>query len=232
MNPQAEELNDIIKRGNPIIYNLLSKKGKAIFFPKLGILSQAADAKGKQINATIGAAIEDDGSPMRLQSIAKNVLLDPKDVFPYAPSYGKPEMREEWKKMMAKKNPSLKGKTSLPVVTNALTHGLSMAGYLFVDEGDKIIVADKFWGNYKLIFQNGYSGELDTFNTFKGDGFDVESFKAKLMEGKGKKIIVLNFPNNPAGLNNKNTNKITKAIASLYAEGNTQIPKFSANPKK
>ena len=57
----------------------------------------------------------------------------PSDAFLYAPSFGLPKLREEWGKLLTIKNPGLKGKTfSLPVVTAALTHGLSVAGYLFV----------------------------------------------------------------------------------------------------
>ena len=46
---------------------------EGLFFPKKGILAQTADAKGKKINATIGAALEEDGTPMRLNSIAKKI---------------------------------------------------------------------------------------------------------------------------------------------------------------
>ena len=152
MNTQAEELNEIIKKNNPNVYELLSDKGKAIFFPKKGILGQTAEAKGKRINATIGIALEDDGSPMRLKSIAKKIKLDTKDVFPYASSFGKLELREKWKEMLYKKNPSLEGKgVSVPIVTNALTHGLSMVGYMFINPGDKVILPDLYWGNYNLI---------------------------------------------------------------------------------
>src|SRR3989338_1332754 len=155
LNPQAIELNEIINKVNPVIYELLSDKGKAIFFPKKGILAQTADAKGKKINATIGIALEEDGSPMRLKAIAAKIKLDPKDIFPYAPSFGKQELRVKWKEMMYGKNPSLAGKEiSLPIVSNALTHGLTVAAYLFIDPGDKIIMPDLFWGNYKLMFQN------------------------------------------------------------------------------
>lgn len=200
LNPQAEELNENIKKSNPQILDMLSDKGKAIFFPKKGILAQSAEAKGKKINATIGMAIEDDGTPMRLNSIAKKIDLNPKDVFPYAPSFGKSELRKVWQEMIRKKNLSLGDKTiSLPVVTNALTHGLSILGYMFVNPGDKIILADKFWGNYKLIFKNAYNGELDGFNTFKEGGFDIEALRAKLAEKGDKKILLLNFPNNPTG---------------------------------
>jgi len=225
LNKQALELNEIIKNYNPTIYNSLSEKGRAIFFPKDGILGQTAEAKGKKINATIGQAIEDDGTPMRLTSIANSVLLDPKDVFPYAPSHGKPELRRAWKEMIKSKNPSLKSKISLPVVTNGITEGLSTVAYLFVNPGDKIILTDKFWGNYKLIFENGFGGILNTFNTFKQGGFDTKSFNKKLLEEKGKKIILLNFPNNPSGYTptNEEANEIIKMIKENAESGDKVV---------
>ncbi|HLC96576.1 MAG TPA: aminotransferase class I/II-fold pyridoxal phosphate-dependent enzyme [Candidatus Nanoarchaeia archaeon] len=200
MNPQAEELNNIIQRNSPIVYDLLSKKGREIFFPKKGILAQTADAKGKKINATIGIALEEDGSPMRLKAIAAKIKLDPKDIFPYAPSFGKQELRVKWKEMMYGKNPSLAGKEiSLPIVSNALTHGLTVAAYLFINPGDKIIMPDLFWGNYKLMFQNAYGAEFDLFETFDGNKFNIAGLREKLLAVGEKIIVLLNFPNNPTG---------------------------------
>ncbi len=201
MNPQAEQLNQVIREKNPIVFDLLSEKGKKIFFPKKGILGQSADAKGTKINATIGAAIEDDGTPMRLEAIASNIGLNPSLVFPYAPSFGRPDIRAKWKEMIYEKNPSLNGtELSLPVVTNALTHGISMAGYMFLNPGEQVIVPDLFWGNYNLTLANGYDAVLTKFSLFKDGGFNVEAFKNKLNEGGiGKKTLILNFPNNPSG---------------------------------
>jgi aspartate/methionine/tyrosine aminotransferase len=201
MNPQAEALNTIIQGKSNQVFNLLSERGKAIFFPKKGILGQTAEAKGTKINATIGAAIEDDGTPMRLESIASKINMDPSLVFPYAPSFGRPDIRAKWKSMIYEKNPSLKGvELGLPVVTNALTHGISMAGYMFLDAGDEVIVPDLFWGNYNLTLANAYDAKLVKFNLFKNGGFDLEAFEAKLNEGGiGKKVVILNFPNNPSG---------------------------------
>jgi hypothetical protein len=110
MNPQAEELNKVILEKNPVVFEMLSERGKNIFFPKKGILGQTAEAKGTSINATIGAAIEDDGSPMRLETLASKVNMDPSLVFPYAPSFGRPDIRAKWKNMIYEKNPSLKYK--------------------------------------------------------------------------------------------------------------------------
>lgn len=201
LDQQALELNEIIKKINPHIFNLLSERGKAIFFPKKGILSQTADAQNCKLNATIGAALEDDNVTMHLQSIAKNVNLSPQDAFSYAKGPGVPELRKKWKDMMIAKNPSLSELSlSLPMVTSALTHGLSMMGYLFVNPNDTIIVPDLFWGNYKLIFGKTWLGNLSTYTTFTdAGGFNTSGLKQKLSENPGKKIVLLNFPNNPTG---------------------------------
>jgi aspartate/methionine/tyrosine aminotransferase len=218
MNPQAEELNKVIREKNQVVYELLSERGKNIYFPKKGILGQTADAKGTKINATIGSAIEDDGSPMRLESIASLINLDPSLVFPYAPSFGRPDIRAKWKSMVYEKNPSMSGKPiSLPVVTNALTHGSSMAGYMFIDPGDEVISPDLYWGNYNLILTHAYDARIGKFNLFKDGGFDLDAFKTKLNEGGiGKKILLLNFPNNPSGYSP--TVKEAKAIVEIIRE--------------
>jgi aspartate/methionine/tyrosine aminotransferase len=125
--------------------------------------------------------------------------VDPKESFTYASSYGRPDLRKKWQEMIRSKNPSLKGTISLPVVTHALTHGLSMAGYLFVDPGDKILLPDKYWENYELLFELAHGGALSFFNTFKGNGLDLDAFEKGLASLGPKKIVLLTFPNNPTG---------------------------------
>ena len=199
INPQAQELNEIIQTTCPAIYDLLSEKGRRFFFPKLGIVKQSGDAKGKKINATIGIALEEDGTPVRLKQIAEKIRLDPEEVFPYAPSTGKLDLRKTWQAQIWKKNPSLQNTISMPVVTNALTHGLSVTGMMLVNPGDKIILPDKFWGNYRLIFEEVYGGELTPFNTFSNKEFDISALDEALQANPGKQIVLLNFPNNPTG---------------------------------
>lgn len=204
MNPQAAELNAILETEGPSALRLLSKRGKSIFFPRKGLVAQGLDAKGKTINASIGEAKEDDGSPLRLSPLADRIKLPPADAFSYAPSFGKPGLRDRWAEMIREKNPTL-GNTvmSRPVVTNALTHGLSVMGYLFLDEGDEVIVPHHYWGNYRLIFSEAYGAEMKTFETFNGEGpdagFNVEALSEVLMSDGEKKVLLLNFPNNPTG---------------------------------
>lgn len=223
MNPQAIELNDIIRKDNPVVYEMLSRKGKEIYFPKKGLMSQSADAKGKKINATIGMASEEDGTPMRLVSLERLVGLPPGKVFPYSTSYGHPDLRKKWEQMIREKNPLLQDKRfSSPIVTIALTHGLSIAAYLFVEEGDTLVLPDLYWENYDLLFHLGYGAHFDLFPLFTdGGGFNVEGLKKTLMAAGEKKILVLNFPNNPTGFSISDTEMagIVSAIREAADKG-------------
>lgn len=198
---QAISLNSTIQAENIYVYEMLSDKGKEIFFPKLGILAQAAQAKGKAINATIGEAIADNGKSMYLQEFDTYLSLETENIFPYAPSFGKPELRSMWKSFIYKKNPSLQNTPiSLPIATNGLTHAISMAAYLFVNENDTVLLPDLYWENYDLIFEKSYKGKIKTYNSFKNNGLDIDSFEKAINEAQGNKIItLLNFPNNPTG---------------------------------
>jgi len=225
LDAQAQQLNDLISKSHPQVLGMLSRKGKAIYFPKLGVLAQSAEAQGKDINATIGIALEEDGSPLALPSIAKSIQLPKSLAFTYAPSPGRPDLRKLWKAMIGEKNPSLKGKPiSQPVVCSALTHGLSMAAYLFCDEGDKVILPDLYWENYDLVFSLAYGSEFTTFPTFTSEGgFNVAGLRAKLAEGgKGKKVVALNFPNNPTGYTPtvEEAKAIVKVLRDAAEEGN------------
>jgi len=218
MDAQALALNEIILKNNPALFEMLSERGKNIFFPKLGILAQSAQAKGKKINATIGEGVDDDGSPMHLPEFDKYVNLPAGNIFPYAPSFGKPELRTAWKQTIYKKNPSL-GDTviSNPIATNGLTHGISMAGYMFADEGDTILLSNHYWENYNLIFENNYGAKVKTFELFADGGFNTADFSAQLNAVEGDKVItLLNFPNNPAGYTPL-TSEIEAITASIKA---------------
>ncbi len=109
------------------------------------------------------------------------------------------------------------------MVTNALTHGISMAGYMFLDSGDEVIVPNLFWGNYNLTLTNAYGAQLSKFNLFKNGAFDLEAFEVKMNEGPiGKKALILNFPNNPSGYTptEEEYNAIIEIIKKSAEKGN------------
>ncbi len=226
MDTQAINLNEAIQKLNKNVLDLMSERGKSIFFPKLGILSQSAQAKGKHINATIGEAIEDNGASMHLSEFDKLINLPLGSVYPYAPSFGKKELRDSWKEFIYRKNPSLGTTTiSTPIVTCGLTHGISMSGYLFVDEGDTVVIPDLFWENYSLIFENAYKGKVVTFPTFKNGGFNVDGFSETMDSIQGKIVLLLNFPNNPTGYTPlvSEINLITGAIQKQAEKGKNVV---------
>ena len=204
LNPLAQALNETLEQDAPEVLEMLSRLGRALYFPK-GILSQTAEAKEKahRFNATIGIATEGSGS-MYLPSMHGELGdLDPEEVYPYAPPAGRPGLRQRWSEKHRAENPSLADKeVGLPIVTSAISHGLSLVGDLFVDRDDAILLPDKLWGNYRLTFEVRLGAKIETFPFYKGNGFDCAGFAeglARSAEGREKLIVLLNFPNNPTG---------------------------------
>ena len=204
MNPIALELNNAIAAANPHILEMLSTLGREMYMPK-GILTQSAEAKQQahRYDATIGTAMEH-GQAMNLPSVMASLKgLSPNDALLYAPAPGLLALRQEWQRKTLVDNPDLQGKpASLPVVTNGLTHGLSLVGDLFVEPGDVVLVPDMMWENYHLIFAIGRQAQLRQFPFFKGNGLNLDGFRKALGEvcaERGKVVVLMNFPNNPTG---------------------------------
>jgi aspartate/methionine/tyrosine aminotransferase len=227
MNQLAQALNQAVKEDNEYVYDMLSQLGKELFYPK-GILSQSAEAgkKANRFNATIGIATENN-QPMHFQHI-QDLFGDkvaPKDLFPYAPPQGKEDLRNVWKKKILADNPSLNAElVGTPVVTNALTHGLSIVADLFVDEGTPVILPDKYWGNYNITFSVRRGGTVTTYPLFNEEnGFNVAGLKEAIQSQKaaGKVVVLLNFPNNPTGYTplESEAKEIVAALKEAAEEG-------------
>jgi aspartate/methionine/tyrosine aminotransferase len=204
LNPLADGLNQRLAVAAPEVLAMLSALGRRLYFPK-GILSQSAEARqrGHRFNATIGIATEG-GEPMHLASITRHLRdVDPAEAVDYAPPAGRPGLRERWWEKLLKENPSLHGKRcGLPIVTSAITHGLSLVGDLFVERGDLLVLPDKLWGNYRLTYEVRLGAKIATYPFYAGSGFDCEGFAralAEAAEGREKVVALLNFPNNPTG---------------------------------
>lgn len=204
VNALAKALNDTLAEAAPEVLAMLSPLGRRLYFPK-GILSQSAEAKqkAKRFNATIGIATEK-GSAMYLPSVQAHLKdVQPGDAYNYAPPAGRPDLRERWKAKLLLENPAMNGKTtSLPIVTSAITHGLSLVGDLFVAAGDRILLPDQLWGNYRLTYEVRLGAKIETYPFYQGSGFHVPALANCLAEqakGRDKLIVLLNFPNNPTG---------------------------------
>lgn len=227
--PLARELNSALEKEAPAVFGLLSETGRRMYFPR-GIISQSAEAKAKahRHNATIGIATEK-GIPMHLPSVQRCFNLDPRDVYGYAPTGGKPELREAWRSKQLEENPRMRGRRlGAPIVTAALTHGLSLLAELFVDPGDPVVLPDKIWGNYRLAYEVRGRGRIEQFPLFDGAGFHCAAFREKLAtlaEREKKAILILNFPNNPTGYtpSAEEAESIAAAIAGAAERGLRQL---------
>jgi aspartate/methionine/tyrosine aminotransferase len=222
LHPLAADLNAVLSSTSPSACSLLSRAGKALYFPWKGILGQGGDANGKEINATIGIALEDDGSPMRLSAIADGLPLPPEAVFPYASSFGVKALREVWRDHIGKTNPSLRVPSSMPVVTAGITHALSVASLLFADAGDDVILFNPFWDNYELLFRDTGGARLRTVPLFADGGLNVDGFRNTLGGKPGKRLVLLNFPNNPTGYTPtmREAEEIKRALIECADAGN------------
>ena len=225
LNPLAIELNDQIHAAVPTVFALFSTLGKRIYLPK-GILSQTAEAgtKAHRFNATRAIALEN--KDMMHLAVSRELVpaLSPESIYGYAPVLGQPELREAWKTHLLEENPSLVGSTlSPPIVTSGMTHGFSLLAELFVDSGDTLILPDKIWGNYRLIFQTKAGANLQTYPFFStAKGFNTHGFRERLTDTTSEKLLILlNFPHNPTGyaINPTEAQRIVDAIVARADAG-------------
>lgn len=198
-NSSTTEPDRYLVNEYPDIAKLLSTVGKRIF-PSKGILEQAQAAKDSTINATIGMSYTSSGDISHLQSIHKLLNLEPNEVYPYGSSFGQTELRKLWQQKLAKETKLNPNEISLPVATNGLSQGISLVATMFLDSGDEVIVADPYWGNYKLILEGLHGVKLKLFPIFKNHGFNIDGLMQKVRESNRDKIVILlNSPNNPTG---------------------------------
>ncbi len=204
LNPIARSLREKLEEAAPEVLAMLSAYGRRLYFPK-GIISQTAEAKEKahRFNATIGIATDASG-PMSLPSITTQIEGVPAvDAVTYAPPAGRPGLRTLWREKLLAENPSLADKNfGKPIVTSAITHGLTVAGELFLDPGDVVLMPDKLWGNYRLTYEVHHGAKIETFPFYAEGRLNSEGFAARLEElarDRDKVVVLLNFPNNPTG---------------------------------
>jgi aspartate/methionine/tyrosine aminotransferase len=226
IRPLAAELNEVLERENPHVSAMLSEFGKRLFFPK-GILAQSAEAKdkAKRHDATIGIAREN-GKPMFLPTVMHYFNdLSPAEALTYAPATGRPDLRKKWRDELLQKNPSLAGKSfSMPIVTSGVTHALSLVGDLFVDKGDMVLLPDKFWENYELLFGVRLQAQPGLYPFYNAaGGFNTEALRQALATraGSWKTVLILNFPNNPTGysITKKEADDIVAVLRNAADDG-------------
>jgi aspartate/methionine/tyrosine aminotransferase len=203
MRDMAAEVNEALERDTPALFRALSPLGRRIFFPP-DIPSQAAEARGKGINGTIGQVTDGRGGAVRLPELvsAFGGLSDQdlSQALLYSPIEGIPEVRRRWREWQRRQAPATVP-SSLPLVTVGLSHGLSLVADLFGGEGKAVAIPQPFWGNYRQAFATRTGAKVLTAPTYVDGRYDprcIADALAGLPEGEPA-VALLNVPSNPGG---------------------------------
>ncbi len=195
--PEAEELNATLASAHGAAHACLSPLGRAARFPT-GIPAQAGEARGAELQATIGQLTDGRGRaivPDSLESLARG---DGSTAYLYSPVSGHPRLRELWRHRLAREGGATE--CSLPMVTLGLTHGLSLCADLFSDPGTDVLFPRPCWGNYRLIFGLRRQARLKGWDFYSpSGGLNTGAFRAALQGVRDKGVVLLNFPGNPTG---------------------------------
>jgi aspartate/methionine/tyrosine aminotransferase len=201
----AAQLNERLARSHPVARRFLTTVGERLYFPN-GIPSQAAEAKGARLNATIGQITDGHGAPLPLGAMRRLTQgVDPKDAFLYSTVGGTPALRDAWSaRVRGRLGATEELAVSRPAVTYGMTHGLAVLANLFVDEDTTVWLPTPAWGNYRLIFEGYRGARLRSYPVLDDYRFTVAGIEAMVSEARARKapskdVIVLNFPGNPTG---------------------------------
>jgi aspartate/methionine/tyrosine aminotransferase len=217
----AAAINDDIAGASPALYALLSELGRDAVYPP-DIPHQAAQARGKRFNATIGQITDGHGRVLAPDSLARQVAAlegDRNAALLYSAIEGREPLRRRWRERHrpssgggayhplrsgdcgAEDGASSPSPSSLPLVVAGLTHGLALVADLFCDRGRAVVVPAPFWGNYRQIFALRRGGRVIPAEVYRGGRFDPAVLRAALdgLPAAEPAIVLLNLPANPVG---------------------------------
>lgn len=201
----VETANAAIREASPALHAALSPLGRRAFFPQ-DVPFQAAQARGKAFNGTIGQITDGRGRAVPLPSMAAALGgLAPEArnrALLYSPVEGIPEVRRRWRAWQRREVPETSPST-LPAVTAGLTHGLALAADLFGGEGRVVAVPAPFWGNYRQAFALRTGARIVSAPAYRDGRWDPRAVEAALagaaLPPGEPAICIVNFPSNPGG---------------------------------
>ncbi|MCP4810445.1 MAG: aminotransferase class I/II-fold pyridoxal phosphate-dependent enzyme [Proteobacteria bacterium] len=210
--PTADELNATLAAHHPAAFACLSTMGREAAFPT-GIPAQAAEARGVELQATLGQLTDGQGRaivPDALDSLSRG---DGSTAYLYSPVTGLPRLRALWHERLRRQGSA---PMSLPLVTLGLTHGLSLCADMFTDAQTDVVVPTPMWGNYRLVFGFRRQASLVGWNFFNdAGGLDVQAFADAIAKVRTRGVVILNFPGNPTGYSP--TEAEAKALVDVLA---------------
>jgi aspartate/methionine/tyrosine aminotransferase len=197
----AEDLNQELRSEAPVLAAALSQLGRRAAFPP-DIPHQSAEARGKELNATIGQVTDGAGRPLAPPSLRSAFGgLEPADAdraILYSVVEGIDELRRLWSDRLRR---AASAPFTLPQVTVGLTHGLSLVADLFAGPDGPVAVAAPFWGNYRQVFGLRRGARIVSGPAYRDGRFNpraiVEALAGETPDRPA--VAILNFPSNPGG---------------------------------
>ncbi|MGH9382654.1 MAG: aminotransferase class I/II-fold pyridoxal phosphate-dependent enzyme [Thermoanaerobaculia bacterium] len=199
----AEGVNRVLAEEVPALAAALSPLGLRAVFPP-DIPAQAAEARGRAFNATIGQIADGRGKPLVLPSVAAALDGLPEDrrdrALLYSPVEGIPEVRRAWR-VWQRRGVAADVLSSLPLAVDGLTHGLSLVADLFAGPGRRVLVLAPFWGNYRQAFALRTGARMEPVPAYRDGRFDEAALGEALarLQADDPAVVILNFPSNPGG---------------------------------
>jgi len=192
-----------LEREAPALFRALSPLGRRVYFPP-DIPFQAGEARGKGLNATVGQITDGRGGAVPLPTLAAALgglsAADRNAALLYSPVEGLPEVRRRWRDWQ-RRGVGAGVPSTLPVVTDGLTHSLSLVADLFGGEGRAVAVPQPFWGNYRQTFAVRTGARMVTRPAYVEGRFNPRAISQALAElPPGEPAVAfLNLPSNPGG---------------------------------
>ena len=199
----SDQLREPIAAASPALWAALSPLGRRVAFPP-DIPFQAAQARGKRFNGTIGQVTDGGGRPLALAAIEEALALAPEArdrALLYSPVQGIPEVRAAWRRWQRRGLGDDAPASSLPLVTVGLTHGLAVAADLFGGEGKAIAVPAPYWGNYRQTFAARTGARVLPAPAYRDGAYNPQAVcEALAGEPPGEPAVaIVNLPSNPGG---------------------------------
>jgi aspartate/methionine/tyrosine aminotransferase len=195
--------NQAIREASVTLWAALSPLGRRVSYPR-GIPFQAAEARSKAFNGTIGQITDGRGAPLALPLVERALSgLDDADRragLLYSPVSGLPALREAWRRWQ-RRDVAEGLASTLPLVTVGLTHGLALIADLFAGEGRAVAVAAPFWGNYRQTFAVRTGAKVLPAPAYRDGLYNprfVEEALADVAAGEPA-LAIVNLPSNPGG---------------------------------
>ena len=189
----------------------------------------AALGKDKVVNATIGALYDEEERFATLTKVSEHYRsLPDEELMNYAPIAGLPEF------LQAAIDYTFQGQQPAGVYIKAVatpggTGAIRHAFYNYLEQGQKALIPDWFWGPYRTI-ANEHGRDVATYQLFDNDfNFNLASVGQecrKLLAAQDNLVVLFNTPgHNPTGysMTEQDWNGVLDLVKSLAADVQKRI---------